>query len=75
MDTLDNLTQFPIYFSPGCKLLQLEHKMTSKVYDYLHKPYLLRSVIRALKYTAIRMPICICEISGKYTTNISPSTL
>ena len=37
MDTLDNLTQFPIYFAPGCKLLQLEPKMTSKVYDYLHK--------------------------------------
>ncbi|ERT57151.1 MULTISPECIES: hypothetical protein [Megasphaera] len=37
MDSFDNIAQYPIYFAPGCKLLQLEPEMVSKVYDYLHQ--------------------------------------
>ena len=37
MDTFDNIAQFPIYFAPGCRLMQLEPTMVSEVYDYLRK--------------------------------------
>lgn len=37
MDMLDNIAQYPIYFAPGCKLLQLQPKLVSDVYDYLRK--------------------------------------
>ena len=37
MDTFDNIAQYPIYFAPGCRLMQLEPAMVSEVYDYLHK--------------------------------------
>lgn len=35
MDTLDNLTQYPIYFAPGCRLLRSEPEMIRKIHDYL----------------------------------------
>lgn len=37
MDVFDNIGQYPIYFAPGCKLMQLEPAMVSEVYDYLRK--------------------------------------
>lgn len=37
MDTFDNIAQYPIYFAPGCKLLQLQPQLVSDVYDYLRK--------------------------------------
>jgi hypothetical protein len=37
MEQVDNVAQWPIYFAPGCKLLQLEPVTVSKLYDYLHK--------------------------------------
>ncbi len=37
MDTFDNIAQYPIYFAPGCRLMQLEPAMVSNVYDYLRK--------------------------------------
>lgn len=35
MDILDNLGQYPIYFAPGCRLLQLAPDSVAAVYDYL----------------------------------------
>ena len=35
MDNFDNIAQYPMYFAPGCKLLQLQPQMVSDVYDYL----------------------------------------
>lgn len=37
MDNFDNIAQYPMYFAPGCKLLQLQPQMVSDVYDYLRK--------------------------------------
>jgi len=37
MENRDNIAQWPIYFAPGCKLLQLEPQTVSHLYDYLHK--------------------------------------
>ncbi|MBC3536146.1 hypothetical protein [Megasphaera hominis] len=37
MDEMDNIAQYPIYFAPGCKMLQLEPVLTSQLYDYLHQ--------------------------------------
>ena len=35
MDEFDHIAQYPIYFAPGCQLLQLQPGMVSDVYDYL----------------------------------------
>ena len=35
MDNFDNIAQYPMYFAPGCRLLQLQPQMVSEVYDYL----------------------------------------
>ena len=37
MDNFDNIAQYPMYFAPGCKLLQLQPQMVPDVYDYLRK--------------------------------------
>lgn len=37
MDNIDNIAQYPIYFAPGCRLLQIEPALVSDVYDYLRK--------------------------------------
>ena len=37
MDNFDNIAQYPMYFAPGCKLLQLQPQMVSDVYDYLRQ--------------------------------------
>lgn len=37
MDEFDNIAQYPIYFAPGCQLLQLQPAMVSDVYDYLRR--------------------------------------
>ena len=37
MDNFDNIAQYPMYFAPGCRLLQLQPQMVSEVYDYLRQ--------------------------------------
>lgn len=37
MDMFDNLAQYPIYFAPGCHMLQLHPELVSHIYDYLCK--------------------------------------
>ena len=37
MDNFDNIAQYPMYFAPGCRLLQLQPQMVSDVYDYLRQ--------------------------------------
>ena len=37
MDYFDNIAQYPMYFAPGCRLLQLQPQMVSEVYDYLRQ--------------------------------------